>query len=245
MGRPTKHHWDRVKTELDQLEVYSREITRELLLKDNLYKRYKGKARNRTMIIENARLYKSVLHHTEQLRDVFETQGTYASAWNLTYRMKFIVEHNYEIEKLRCSCGKKYAWTGYCRRCPDNKKTQLGKTKSEETKKKSRVSTLKYLSHLKGQLAPRYNVNSIPIIEQYGKDHGYNFMHAENGGEYFVRELGYFLDGYDPINNVAIEVDESHHFDREGNLKEKDQIRQQQIEELLGCTFVRIRYDRG
>jgi len=66
-------------------------------------------------------------------------------------------------------------------------------------------------------------------------------MHAENGGEFFVKELGYFLDAYDPIKNIALEIDEARHFDSDGNLCEKDQIRQQQIEILLGCTFKRIR----
>ena len=44
-----------------------------------------------------------------------------------------------------------------------------------------RLSTLKYLENLKGQLAPRYNKDSIELIEEYGKANGYKFMHAENG----------------------------------------------------------------
>lgn len=68
-------------------------------------------------------------------------------------------------------------------------------------------------------------------------------MHAENGGEYFISGLGYFLDGYDPINKVAIEFDEKHHFDSKGNLKAKDVEREEQIKELLQCEFIRIKYD--
>jgi len=41
------------------------------------------------------------------------------------------------------------------------------------------------------KLFPNYNIKSIPIIEQYGKENGYNFQHAENGGEYYVEGLGY------------------------------------------------------
>lgn len=70
-------------------------------------------------------------------------------------------------------------------------------------------------------LFPNYNVNAIQIIEEYGNKHGYNFQHAENGGEYFVEGLGYYLDGYDIEKNIAIEIDESHHFDKNGNLNKK------------------------
>jgi len=61
-----------------------------------------------------------------------------------------------------------------------------------------------------------------------------------NGGEYHIKELGYWLDGYDKENNVVYEFDEKHHFDKNGNLSEKDITRQQEIELLLGCKFIRI-----
>lgn len=92
-------------------------------------------------------------------------------------------------------------------------------------------------------LFPNYNVDSISIIDEYGKQHGYDFQHAENGGEYYVSGLGYYLDGYDVKNNVAIEIDEAHHFDKRGNLKNRDIKRQTEIEELLNCKFIRIRYE--
>jgi replication-associated recombination protein RarA len=107
-----------------------------------------------------------------------------------------------------------------------------------------RKSALEYIAQLKGQVVPRYNKDSIRIIEEYGKKHGYRFMHAENGGEYFVQELGYFLDAYDPVNNIVLEIDERHHFTQSGALKDRDQERQSQIEKLLDCKFIRIKYDR-
>jgi hypothetical protein len=92
-------------------------------------------------------------------------------------------------------------------------------------------------------LFPNYNINSIPIIEEYGKLYGYNFQHAENGGEYYVEGLGYYLDGYDREKNVSIEIDESHHFNKDGSLKKKDILRQHKIEKLLNCKFIRIKYE--
>lgn len=244
MKSVTKQHWDDTKKYIDSLDYYSPGETRELLLHDELYSRYLGKARNRTFIKEHPKLYKSVFVHTQNLEDIFTKQQTYKASYNLTHRIEFIVKLNYDISLLKCQCGKAYNWTKYCRACPDPKRNQLGKPHSEETKIKMRISTLAYLEQLKGQLAPRYNKGSIALIEAYGQEHGYRFIHAENGGEYYVKELGYFLDAYDPIFNVALEIDEKHHFDHKGNLVERDEIRQKQIEKLLGCKFIRIKYDR-
>lgn len=68
-----------------------------------------------------------------------------------------------------------------------------------------------------------------------------NIQHAMNGGEYHIKDLGYWLDGYDKENNIVYEFDESYHFNFDGELKEKDKIRQQEIEKYLNCEFVRIK----
>ena len=112
---------------------------------------------------------------------------------------------------------------------------------SESTKQKIRIGYINDMKNKYGQLFPNYNKQACKLINEYGKMHGYNFQHAENGGEFFIKELGYWVDGYDSEKNVVIEVDESHHFDENGNLIKKDLIRQQQIIGLLNCKFIRIR----
>ncbi|HAM6012162.1 TPA: hypothetical protein IB719_001101 [Escherichia coli] len=49
--------------------------------------------------------------------------------------------------------------------------------------------------------------------------------------------LNYRIDGYDPVNNIAYEIDEPEHQYK----KEQDEIRQRRIENELGCKFVRIK----
>jgi len=83
------------------------------------------------------------------------------------------------------------------------------------------MARLAHIERQKGQVIPSYNPESIQLIEEFGRENGYRFQHAENGGEFRVPELGYFLDGYDAIANVAIEIDEDHHFDKFGNLSKK------------------------
>ena len=86
-------------------------------------------------------------------------------------------------------------------------------------------------------MIPGYNPKSILIIEQYGKEHGYNFQHAENGGEYYIKELGYFVDGYDKEKNVVVEYYEKFHIKR----NKKDITRMNNIMNELGCDFHIIR----
>jgi hypothetical protein len=104
--------------------------------------------------------------------------------------------------------------------------------------------TIKYrrnlrLAHLhnrfqKTPVYPNYNPEACSVIDQIGRELGYSFQHAENGGEVFLEELGYWLDGYDPQNNIAIEFYEPHHI----RTKDRDKRRQKEIQELLGCTFI-------
>ena len=83
-----------------------------------------------------------------------------------------------------------------------------------------------------------YNPKSIPIIENYGKENRYNFIHAENGGEYQIPNTTFFVDGYDTSNNIVIEFDEKYHLSEKQKIKDKQ--RQDMIGQLLKCKFIRI-----
>ena len=117
----------------------------------------------------------------------------------------------------------------------------MGSITSPETKRKQRISAINRRKKLHGQLFPGYNQQGCKLIDKMGKRLGLNFQHAENGGEYHIKELGYWVDGYDKDYNVVIEVDEPAHYDSDGNLSERDVRRQQEIEEYLGCEFIRVR----
>src|SRR3990167_8743536 len=88
-------------------------------------------------------------------------------------------KHHSEETKLKISIGNK---------------GKHGEVRTEETKRLMRVSAIKRIKDNRlggGQLTPSYNPKSIPIIEEFGKANGYNFQHAENGGEFHIKELGY------------------------------------------------------
>lgn len=103
---------------------------------------------------------------------------------------------------------------------------------------KIRNKALDRIERLTGTVKPKYNLASIPIIEEYAKNHGLCFIHAENGGE--VRILNFFVDGYDKSNNTVIEYYERAHFNIDGSVRSKDIIREQAILRYLDCVFIRI-----
>ena len=119
-------------------------------------------------------------------------------------------------------------------------KKQRKRVKSYKFKKQARLRLIKRIEKNKNngnQISPFYNKNAIPILEQKAKELGItDLQHAENGGEYYIRELGYWVDGYSPSKNIVIEIDEKHHEKQ----KEKDRQRQKEIEEFLNCKFIRI-----
>lgn len=240
-----KRGWKKTKDLLNEIEdIFSLEETINLLQTKYYYEDYFGRAKNRTLLKENPKLYKSIYYHSEVLESKLKEQKTYKGKYNFKYRMKFLVEKNADIENLKCECGNKYNWTKYCRKCPEPKKTWEGRKYTKKTRQKQRVSTLSYLNTLNGKLAPRYNKNSIPLLEKKANDLGIDdLQHAENGGEYHIEELGYFVDGYSKKHNIVIEVDEKHHFNNKGILRKKDRDRQREIENFLNCKFYRIRYN--
>jgi len=112
---------------------------------------------------------------------------------------------------------------------------------SDEIRRNQRLVAIKRIESKCGQLSPNYNPEACKLIEKFGKENNYNFQHAENGGEFHVSGLGYWVDGYDKEKNVVIEIDEVFHFDLDGNLKEKDIIRQKEITDFLKCKFIRLK----
>jgi len=220
------------------VNIYTKEEVRKILLENDRFKRYFGKSKNRTLIVEDAKLYKSIKEHTKILDEIAIDKINFNY---LSKRIKFIVDYNYDERLLKCRCGNSFTFNNGCRLCADNKNNFLGKTHTQETLTKLRLSAIKRIERQIGQLAPAYNINSIAIIEKFGKENGFNFQHAENGGEFKVPGLGYWVDAYDSKKNVVLEIDERQHFDKFGNLIERDVKRQNEIISVLGCQFYRIK----
>jgi hypothetical protein len=83
---------------------------------------------------------------------------------------------------------------------------------------------------------PPHNPKACEIIEKYGEKHDYNFQHAENGGEYHIKELGYWVDGYDEKQNVIFEYYEKWH--RRTCHRKRDKKRRKEIISYMDYKFI-------
>ena len=112
--------------------------------------------------------------------------------------------------------------------------TLKGHAVSEKTKTKLRIKNSERIKNSYGNTFINYNKNACKIIDDYGKLHGYNFQHALNGGEFYIKELGYWVDGYDKEKNAVIEYYEKRHKWR----VQKDFERETEICNFLKCDFI-------
>jgi very-short-patch-repair endonuclease len=83
-----------------------------------------------------------------------------------------------------------------------------------------------------------YNPVACDAIDRLSEEMGCKFQHALNGGEHHIKQLGYWVDGYDPINNIVVEYDEPHH--QTERQQKKDLVRQEEIIKHLNCKFIRL-----
>ena len=118
--------------------------------------------------------------------------------------------------------------------------TKFGKSPDEETRRKLRIIFIDKLQKIDKKFHPPYNKKGCEYFNRLMEETGTNIQHAENGGEFFIKELGYWVDGYDHINNIVYEWDETPHYVN-NELREKDKLRQIEIEKFLNCKFIRIR----
>lgn len=108
--------------------------------------------------------------------------------------------------------------------------------RTDEQKKKMRLAALNRIIKINGRVQPSFNINACKIIDEYGKQNGYNFQHALNGGEFNIKELGYWVDGYDKEKNTVIEYyEKSHHKKINRDKKRKDEIIN-----FLKCKFIEL-----
>lgn len=114
--------------------------------------------------------------------------------------------------------------------------------KSSNARLKVRLSIIKKLNELHGQVKPFYNKSGCQFFNKLNVENGWNLQHAENGGEHYIKELGYWTDAYDKQRNIVVEYDERKHYEVNGELKGKDIHRMQEIVNLLNCSFYRYNH---
>jgi len=99
---PTKLGWDKIKQELNNTEILEFNETQKLV-KDMLDTDIFGRAKNRTLISKNPKLYNSILFHSKKLNGFDRNNNKFPS------KVIFIRDYDSDINKLLCDdCGVKY-----------------------------------------------------------------------------------------------------------------------------------------
>ena len=107
-------------------------------------------------------------------------------------------------------------------------------SKRSEVREKQREARLKQINELGGDL--QLGRNEKEILDNIENILGYKILRD-------FQIIGYKPDGYIKELNLIIEIDEKHHYTKEGKYKENDIKRQNLIENKLSCKFLRIKDD--
>jgi hypothetical protein len=80
---------------------------------------------------------------------------------------------------------------------------------------------------------PIFNTKACEYFKQFDESNNIHGHYATtSGGEFFIKELGYWPDYINHDLGLIIEVDEPKHFEKSGELKQKDVQRQREIQEF-------------
>lgn len=121
-----------------------------------------------------------------------------------------------------------------CKYCANNHSNDL------EFRKKQRLAKINYLKRVSNfQLSPTFNERACEYFDNLNIINSWSLIHAKNGGEFYIKEIGYWIDAYDKERNIVVEYDEPRHYDKNGNLRKKDIDRMNEICKHLSCQFWR------
>jgi len=122
-------------------------------------------------------------------------------------------------------------------------KWMKGRKSPEDVKRKVRIARVKSIALNYGACWPSYNPRACEFFKSFDEQNQTKGQYAMyGGGEFYIKELGYYPDYFNDELKLIIEYDEPRHYDDQGNLQEKDVIRQSQIQSLYpDFEFRRIR----
>lgn len=104
---------------------------------------------------------------------------------------------------------------------------------SRESIKKIRIKRIEQIQKNNG-IIPNYNKEAIEVFKCFDEQNNTQGRYAVYGnGEFYIKELGYFLDYFNDDLKIIIEWNEKHHYSEDGTLREKDLIRQNEIQKIF------------
>ncbi len=122
-------------------------------------------------------------------------------------------------------------------------KANKGKIVSSETKRKMRLEAIKRVEQQVGKYHPNYSKIACEYFKKFDEENNTKGRYAiYGGGEFYIEELGYWVDYINFDKKLIIEWDDEVHHYKNGKLIEKDIVKQQEIQNLFPeFEFRRIR----
>ena len=179
-------------------------------------------------------------HHTEKTKDKIR-KGNINKIVTENTKQRIRENHAHLSGKNHPMYGKPRS-EETCRKISENHVGMSGKKHTEETKRKMRLLHIKRIEEKKlngGQLAPNYNRKACILFDWANMYHDLHIQHAENGGEFYLKEEGYYADGYDATTNTWYEYYEKYHKNPKQVIR--DEQRKQNIIKRLNCEFIEIK----
>lgn len=260
--RITKQYYKKVFSELDKIEdLYSKQQVIDILNGSEFnYSKYLGKAKNRTMINDNPKLYMSLMKHTNCLSP-FNRFRRISFSFRLIYAGKYKCNLS---ERQYCRCKKHIMYNpvlkdirlnSFCRHpgCvlgPNSKERfqYIHGNDWEQHYIRERIIPKQSLErHRRHQFAGRMSYQkrasrSSTKFHAIGKNENIILDKQEVLDNCKIDRnftvIGFYPDGYCHETNTVYEVYEEYH--KTKYMKQKDADRQQQITETLNCKFVVI-----
>lgn len=243
--------------------VYSKkDLCKILNSKKYNYKKYFGKAKNRTMIKDNLNLYKSLLFYTEYYKDNCRNSKFY-----LTFRLLIAGKYKFNLTREQyCRCGKYIMFDpvlkeirkkSYCKTpsCTlsansqnhfkylygenwENKYYEERIVRNMDPERKKRRQLGGRISYQKRMSRSDTKFHCIGKREKELLDEQEQLDNCIIDRLFTV--IGYYPDGYCHETNTIYEVYEKHH--KRESTTVRDLIRQKEIQNHLKCDF-KIIYD--
>lgn len=122
-----------------------------------------------------------------------------------------------QCEKISKAVKKMWESEDYRKKQKINKR-RIGLKHSNETKRKQRIKALERIEKNYGIPIPNYTPIACEVFKKFDEQNNTKGRYAVYGnGEYWVKELGYFLDYINFDLKLIIECDTPDHFDIFGN----------------------------
>ena len=109
---------------------------------------------------------------------------------------------------------------------------QMGEEKAFEVKAKRRKQRINQIEKNHGKCNPAYNEDACEWFKKFDEQNNTKGRYAVYGnGEFHIKEINRWLDYINFDLKLIIEIYESHHFDKNGNLLKCDIQREKEIQE--------------